>query len=114
MKSDFNLHQKSFKTINNSSGLSSSETIFTYEQSGNLVVGEYNGGEIEFGNIVGKFTSPNTIELLFQCKTNNNELLSGSSTGTIKKNSNGKLSISFEWLWLSGGNGSGNSYYEQI
>ncbi len=114
MESDFNLHQISFKAIDNSSGLSSSETIFTYEQNGSLLVGSYKGGEIEYGNIVGKFIPSNTIELLFQCKTNDNQLLSGSSKGIIKKNSNGKLGISFEWQWLSGSNGSGNSYHEQV
>lgn len=114
MEPDFNIHQKSFKAIDNSSGLSSSETIFTYEQNGSFVVGEYQGGEIEFGNIVGKFTSPNTVELLFQCKTTSNDLLSGGSKGTIQKTSNGKLGISFEWHWLSGNNGSGHSYHEQV
>ncbi|MEY8218362.1 MAG: hypothetical protein RPT13_08500 [SAR324 cluster bacterium] len=114
METDFNINQKSFKTLDNSSGLSNSETIFTYSQSGCSVTGEYKGGEIEFGNIVGKFISPNTIELLFQCRTNSNELLSGSSKGVIQKDSNGKLTISFKWHWLSGSEGSGHSYYEEV
>ena len=114
MELDFNLHQKSFKAIDNSSGLSNSNTIFTYEQNGSLVFGKYQGGEIEFGNIVGKFILPNTVELLFQCKTISNELLSGNSRGKIKKTKNGKLGILIEWQWHVGSSGSGNSYHEQV
>ena len=114
MKNNFTLDQKSFKALDNSSGVSSSETIFTYRQEGNLITGEYEGGEIVFGNIVGKFIPPQTVELLFQCKTKSNVLLSGKSEGIIQKNSNGKLNISFKWQWLSGVDGSGNSYHEEV
>lgn len=114
MEKSFTLDNKSFKISENESGLSSSETIFSYRQKGSLIFGEYKGGDIDYGNIVGKFISPKTIELLFQCKTNSNELLSGKSTGIIEKKSNGKLSITFQWQWLSGIEGSGNSYHEEI
>lgn len=114
MKNNLTLDHKRFKALENSSGLSGSETIFTYRQEGSLITGEYKGGEILFGNIVGKFIPPQTVELLFQCKTKSNELLSGKSEGVIKKNSNGKLGISFTWQWLSGADGSGNSYHEEI
>ena len=114
MENNFTLDRKSFKALNNSSGLSSSETVFTYKQEGNSITGKYKGGEIEFGDIIGKFIPPQTVELLFQCKTKNNELLSGKSEGTIQRNSNGKLGISFKWQWLTGVGGSGNSYHEEI
>lgn len=93
MENNFTLDHKSFKAFKNSSGLSSSETVFTYRQKGTTITSEYKGGEIEFGNIMGKFIPPQTIELLFQCKTKNNELLWGKSEGVIQKNSNGKLGI---------------------
>ena len=114
MENCFTLNNKRFKAIENDSGLSSSETIFTYKQNGNLITGKYKGGEIEFGNIVGAFIPPKTIKLLFQCKTKNNALLSGKSKGIIQKSSDGKLGISFTWLWVSGAEGSGNSYHEEI
>ncbi len=114
MENNFTLDCKRFRALENASGLSSSETIFTYRQEGSLITGEYKGGEIEFGNIVGKFIPPTTVELLFQCKTKNNALLSGKSEGVVQKNNNGKLTISFKWQWLSGAEGSGNSYHEEI
>ena len=114
MDNDFTLDKKSFKALKNSSGLATSETIFSYRQNGNLISGEYKGGEIVFGNIVGKFIPPQTVELLFQCQTKSSELLSGKSEGKIQKNNNGKLNISFDWQWLSGAEGSGKSCYEEI
>ncbi|QBZ83352.1 n-acetylglutamate synthase [Hydrogenovibrio crunogenus] len=114
MENVFNLDKRRFKALANASGLSNSETIFSYRQNGNLITGEYQGGEIEFGNIIGKYIPPQTIELCFQCKTKDHEILSGKSKGTIQKNSSGKLNISFNWQWLSGAEGSGESYYEEI
>ncbi len=113
MKNNFTLNHKSFKALENSSGLSSSQTVFTYRQKGSSITGEYKGGEIELGSIMGKFIPPQTVELLFQCSTNSNELLSGKSKGIIQKNSNGKLGILFKWQWLSGAEGSGESYHEE-
>ncbi len=61
------LDNKKFVTIENKSGLSSSETIFHYFQNGTLITGNYKGGLIQAGFIVGKQIEENKIELLFQC-----------------------------------------------
>ena len=114
MENNFTLHGKSFKAVENDSGISSPATIFTYKQQGRLITGEYQGGEIEFGNIVGEFIPPQTIKVLFQCKTKDKALLSGKSVGVIKKTSSGKLAISFQWQWVSGSEGAGNSYHEEV
>lgn len=106
-----NLNNKQFITIGNEHGLSSSETIFTYFQDGDVITGEYSGGEIVEGRIVGKFSQPDRIELLFHCVTKTSELLSGKSSGLISEGADGKLKLVFDWQWLYGATGGGTSSY---
>lgn len=108
------LNNKQFKAVDNSSGLSNSDTIFTYKQNGNLISGIYIGGDIEFGNIVGSVVEQQSINLLFQCKTTSGQLLSGKSHGRVQNGTNGKLEIEFDWHWLSGIEGSGISHHIEI
>lgn len=50
----FNLNQKTFKAVANSeNGRVSSSTRFHYHQEGDLVWGEYHGGAIRLGRLVG-------------------------------------------------------------
>nr|WP_236669099.1 hypothetical protein [Aquimarina mytili] len=94
--------------------MSSNETIFRYYQNDKIITGSYKGGAIFKGTIVGKQTGSNTIELLFQCITDNGELKSGESKGTITKDSSGKLQLRFVWTWLNGDQTGGTSEYIEL
>lgn len=107
----YNLNNKQFVTTGNEHGLSSSDTVFHYSQSGEIITGEYRGGEIVEGRFVGRFSAPDRIELLFQCVTKTSELLAGMSSGQISTGANGKLSLTFDWQWLHGDTGGGISSY---
>lgn len=109
-----NINNKKFITTENKSGLSSNETIFHYFQNGNTITGKYKGGTILEGFIVGKKTSSNQVELLFQCLTEENELKVGESKGVISENKNGKLKLKFDWNWLNGDLSGGKSEYIEI
>ncbi|WP_298418377.1 hypothetical protein [uncultured Kordia sp.] len=109
-----NIHDKKFITTENKNGLSSNETIFHYFQDGKIITGTYKGGEIKEGFIVGKQTANDTIELLFQCLTNDGELKVGSSTGIITKHPDGKLQLNFNWVWLNGDLSGGTSEYIEL
>jgi hypothetical protein len=95
-----NLNNKRFVPSQNDHGLSTSETVFHYCQSGKTIHGWYRGGEILEGNFVGKFIDTHQIELRFQCLTNSLELLSGKSIGFVSLLENGKLTLAFDWSWL--------------
>lgn len=105
------LNNKQFVTIGNEHGLSSSATLFYYSQSGEIITGEYRGGEIVEGRFVGRFTAPERIELLFQCITTTSVLLAGKSSGLVSMGADGKLNLSFDWQWLYGDTGGGVSSY---
>lgn len=109
-----NLDNKKFITTENKNGLSTNETVFHYFQNGQVITGQYKGGAIQEGFIVGKQTDESTIELIFQCITKDGELKVGESKGVVSKNLNGKLELSFEWNWLNGDLSGGESHYTEI
>jgi len=109
-----NLHNKKFRAVANNQGVSSDETLFQYYQKGRTITGMYNGGKIVEGTIVGKQTSDDTIELLFQCLTTEGQLLSGASRGTLTLNQVGKIEINFDWQWLNGDLSGGKSHYVEV
>lgn len=109
-----NLDNKKFITTENKNGLSTNETVFHYFQKGQVITGQYKGGAIQEGFIVGKQTDDSKIELIFQCLTKDGELKVGESKGVVSKNINGKLELSFEWNWLNGDLSGGESHYTEI
>ena len=108
------LDNKKFITRENKDGLSSSETIFHYFQSGTVITGKYKGGAIQEGFIVGKQIEESKIELLFQCLTKEGDLKVGESKGIISENQNGKLELKFDWNWLNGDLSGGKSEYIEM
>ena len=108
------LDNKKFIIIENKNGLSSSETIFHYFQSGTVITGKYKGGAIQEGFIVGKQIEESKIELLFQCLTKEGDLKVGESKGIISENQNGKLELKFDWNWLNGDLSGGKSEYIEM
>lgn len=95
-----NLNGKRFIAQDNTQGLSNEGTVFAYSQSNKVIVGEYAGGNIVKGNIVGKYLSATTVSFVFQCLTNDGELKSGKSEGELELNSEGRMVINFRWCWL--------------
>jgi len=108
------LNGRTFVTTGNDHGLSTAETSFRYFVEGMIITGEYQGGEIVVGKIVGKATGPATIELLFQCVSADGKLICGQSSGHIGINNNGFVTLDFEWSWLTDDRSSGRSSYIEI
>lgn len=109
-----NLNDKVFKTKENKEGLSSSETIFYYFQNDKVITGNYSGGKVEKGFLLGKQLGENKIELLYQCLTTEGKLLAGESSGIVLQNEEGLLEIKFDWHWLNGDQSGGKSHYIEI
>jgi hypothetical protein len=106
------IHGKRFRTRENAHGLSGAETVFEYfVGEGNSIYGAYAGGEIRTGQLVGRVTGEERIELLFQCVTTAGDLLSGRSSGRVSRDAEGRLCLDFDWAWLSGDEGGGTSSY---
>jgi hypothetical protein len=108
------IHDTRFVTTDNPHGLSSTDTVFHYLVEGRDITGTYAGGRIRTGHIVGVATSPETVELLYHCITTDGELLAGRSRGHVSVATDGRVLLHFDWSWLSGKAGSGQSQYIEM
>ncbi len=108
------IHDKRFAAVENAHGVSGPDTIFHYRTDGSLVTGTYAGGRIRAGQLVGLVTSPETIELLFQCVTANGELMAGRSSGRVGADGAGRATLEFDWAWLTGDRTGGVSRYIEL
>ncbi|WP_225775875.1 hypothetical protein [Pseudomonas sp. Marseille-Q5115] len=105
------LHDKTFVTTANHSGLSDARTLFHYLVDGDVITGTYTGGHIVKGQLVGRVAGDNRIELLYHCVTDDGQLLAGWSEGTVDVREDGKTELAFTWGWLAGASGGGESRY---
>jgi len=108
-KIDF--HNKKFSLIENSiTGEVNSETIFEYEQEGNLVTANYYGGTIKYGKIIA-ILKDHQLDMLYQCVTTQNELKAGKAIANISFTEKGKILLDLKWEWLKDKKEKGNSQY---
>ncbi len=110
-----NFDGKTFGLLANSeNGEVSTETLFYYKQDDSLVTAEYHGGSIKCGKIIAKQNENNSLEMLYQCLTNEGELKAGSANVKVSINSDGKIQMNLDWQWLNGERSSGTSTYVEI
>ena len=108
------IHDKRFVATENPHGVSGPDTVFHYWVDGSAITGTYSGGRIRTGHLVGRVTSAETIETLFQCLTTEGELLAGQSRGEVSEDAAGRARLEFEWSWLTGDRSGGRSRYAEL
>jgi hypothetical protein len=108
------LHDRRFVVADNPHGVSGADTVFHYRVDGAAITGSYQGGRIRVGHLVGRVTGAETIEMLYQCVTTDGELLAGWSRGRVGADAAGHPTLAFEWGWLSGAEGGGESRYREL
>lgn len=108
------LHDRYFVPAENLQGLSSIDTVFHYQLQDDAIVGTYAGGRVARGNLIGRATGPDTIELLYHCITTDGELLAGWSRGRVGAGADGRTTLEFMWGWLAGAQGDGESRYVEV
>lgn len=112
--SKFNFKNKKFALIQNSdNGQVNTETVFNYNQDGNLVTADYFGGTIKYGKIIAELKD-NELNMLYQCLTTDNELKAGKALAQISLTENDKIKLSLDWEWLTNRSEKGNSEYIEI
>jgi len=104
-----------FRSVESSdSGQVSSETIFKYEQSGDMVTATYSGGEIKFGQIIGHVDADGILDMRYQHIDRGGELKTGYCTTTPEVLHGGKLRLHERWRWTCGHRAKGRSILEEI
>jgi hypothetical protein len=108
------LHDRRFVVAENAHGVSGADTVFHYRVDGAVITGTYAGGRVRAGQLVGRATAPDAIELLYHCVTTDGALLAGWSRGRVGVDGGGATTLAFEWGWLSGAEGGGESRYVEL
>ena len=111
----FNFHNKTFRSISNSSnGEVGSETFFYYQQFGNIITATYNGGTIKRGHLIAIIDDNGQLNMRYHHINQNNELMTGTCFSKPELLENGKLRLHEVWQWTSGDNSAGSSIIEEI
>jgi len=109
-----NYNNKTFKPISNTdNGETSSETVFHYQQEGNLLRATYSGGDIVKGQLIGIVDADGNIDMRYQQLNKRGELMTGTCQSKPEILENGKIRLYEKWQWTSGDRSSGSSIIEE-
>lgn len=109
---DYN--RKSFRPIVNSeNGETSSETVFHYKQTGNILTSEYSGGKIKKGHLIGIVDKNGIIDMRYHQVNDKGEIMTGICKSRPEILENGKILLHESWQWTSGDKSKGESIIEE-
>ncbi|MCX2480261.1 n-acetylglutamate synthase [Pedobacter sp. MC2016-15] len=110
-----NYDQKQFRPIRNSdNGETSGDTIFHYQQQGNILTAVYSGGQIKSGQLIGLVDEQGNIDMRYHQVNLKAELMTGKCRSTPEILPNGKIRLHEVWEWTSGDLSHGESVIEEI
>ena len=105
---------KIFSPISNSeNGETSNETVFIYQQIGNILTSEYSGGKIKKGHLIGIVDENGNIDMRYHQVNEKNEIMTGICKSKPEILENGKIRLHESWEWTSGDNSKGQSIIEE-
>lgn len=109
-----NYNNKIFRPISNSNnGETSSETVFIYKQTDNILTSEYSGGKIKYGHLIGLVDNSGNIEMRYHQVNDKDELMTGVCKSKPEILKNGKIRLHESWEWTSGEKSKGQSVIEE-
>lgn len=109
-----NYNGKTFKpTTNTENGETSNETVFQYKQVGVIVTGDYSGGKIVSGHLIGLVDEKGNIAMRYHQVNDKGELMTGSCNSIPEILENGKIRLHENWEWTSGDKSIGQSIIEE-
>ena len=110
-----NYNNRNFRSVSNSeNGEVSSDMIFHYRQSDNILTCEYQGKNILKGHLIGLVDENGNIEMSYHHVSRNGILMTGICKSKPEVLENGKLRLIEEWQWTSGDKSKGTSILEEI
>jgi hypothetical protein len=115
MAAPFDYHQRRFRSVRNAAnGEVGAETLFHYQQNGDLVWAEYRGGAIVFGTLIAKVDAQGCLDMRYQHLNADGQLMTGRCYSTPELLPDGRLRLHEQWQWTSGDGSAGQSIVEEI
>ena len=110
-----NYNNKKFRAIQNSeNGEIAEQTIFLYQQNGNILTSSYKGGKIMEGHLIGLVDEKGIITMSYHQINQEGIIMTGTCVSTPEILKNGKVRLSEKWQWTSGNQSKGQSIIEEI
>lgn len=106
--------KKFIPVINSDNGEISSDTIFIYNQKGDIVTSEYSGNNIQKGHLIGIVNKYGEIDMRYHQVNNHGNLMTGICKSKPYIMKNGKIRLHEKWKWTSGDKTVGESILEEI
>ncbi|MEN2280633.1 n-acetylglutamate synthase [Algoriphagus sp. SE2] len=115
MSFPINYNNKTFRPYSNSTNSeTSSETIFSYKQTSNILSCKYAGGKIIEGHLIGLVNDKGEIDMSYHQINTSGELMTGICKSIPEIMENGKIRLHESWQWTSGDKSKGESILEEI
>lgn len=109
-----NYNGKAFRPVSNTeNGETSGETVFHYQQTGNILQSTYSGGKIQFGHLIGLVNEQGHIDMRYHQVNAHGELMTGICQSVPEILPNGKIRLHETWQWTSGDQSHGHSIIEE-
>ncbi|WP_349293002.1 n-acetylglutamate synthase [Zobellia alginiliquefaciens] len=110
-----NYDGKKFRPVQNSeNGETTQETIFYYQQKGNILTSEYAGGKIKKGHLIGLVDEQGNIDMRYHQVNTDGELMTGVCSSVPEMTKEGKVRLHENWQWTSGDRSKGTSILEEL
>ena len=99
---------------NSEHGEVSEQTLFHYHQEGDCLYGEYRGGEILRGYLIGSVHQDGTLDFYYEHKNIKGELKVGTCHSEPHMDENGILELHEQWQWLHPDTTKGTSILKEV
>lgn len=107
-------HNRFFRAAASSEGGEvSAETLFQYRQKGNTLYGEYSGGAVVQGFLVGIVDAKGRLDFHYKHVNTSGEIKSGTCASEPEILPDGRLRLHESWQWTSGNREKGTSILEE-
>ncbi len=99
---------------NSANGEVSGDTIFRYEQYGNVLRGSYGGGAIVQGDLLGTVNDDGTLDFLYHHLNADGQLMAGRCHSVPRFEESGRLVLDESWEWMTGDKSAGESVVAEV
>ncbi|WP_427452763.1 n-acetylglutamate synthase [Litorimonas sp. WD9-15] len=104
-----------FRPIKSSkSSETTTDTIFKYEQVGDMVTATYSGGQVRYGHLIGQVRPDGKLDMRYHHMDRMGQLRTGVCLTTPEVLDSGRLRLHEDWQWTCGSHSKGQSVLEEI